>query len=81
MVRDEVERRFGIMGEALNRAVDLDPELEDRIPELREIVGLRNRLIHGYDAVDDRIIWDIVQNELPLLQARIAELIGDESET
>jgi uncharacterized protein with HEPN domain len=81
VVRDAVERRFDIIGEALNRAVDLDPELEDRIPELREIVGLRNRLIHGCDAVDDRIIWDIVQNDLPLLQARIAELIGEESET
>ncbi len=80
MVRDAVERRFGIIGEALNRAAALDSELADRIPELREIVGLRNRLIHGCDVVDDRIIWDIVQNELPLLQAHIAELNGDESE-
>jgi uncharacterized protein with HEPN domain len=80
MVRDAVERRIGIIGEALNRAVELAPELEDRVPELREIVGLRNRVIHGYDVVDDRIIWDIVQNELPLLQAHIAKLIGEDSE-
>ena len=80
MVRDAVERRFGIFGEALNRAVALAPELADRVPELREIVGLRNRVIHGYDVVDDRIIWDTVKNDLPLLQAHISELIGEESE-
>lgn len=76
MVQDAVERRLGIIGEALNRAVDLEPGLEDRIPELREIVGLRNRAIHGYEAVDDRIIWDIVQNELPHLQARVEALLA-----
>ena len=57
MVRDAVERRLGIIGEALNRAVTLEPLLVDRIPELRQIVGLRNRVIHGYDAVDDEIVW------------------------
>lgn len=77
MVRDAVERRLGIIGEALNRAVDLDPELEYRVPELRAIVGLRNRLIHGYDVVDDRILWDIVQNELPRLRARVQALLSE----
>lgn len=76
MVQDAVERRLGIIGEALNRAVDLDPDLEDRVPELRQIVGLRNRVIHGYDAVDDEIVWDIVQNKLPRLQARVEELLA-----
>jgi len=78
MVRDAVERRLGIIGEALNRAVTLDPALADRVPELRHIVGLRNRVIHGYDAVDDEIVWDIVQNKLTRLQARVAELLGRE---
>jgi uncharacterized protein with HEPN domain len=77
MVRDAVERRLGIIGEALHRAVDLDPELAERVPELREIVGLRNRVIHGYDAVDDRIVWDIVQNELPLLRAQVQALLDE----
>jgi uncharacterized protein with HEPN domain len=78
MVRDAVERRLGIIGEALNRAVTLEPLLVDRIPELRQIVGLRNRVIHGYDAVDDEIVWDIIQNKLPRLQARVAELLGED---
>jgi uncharacterized protein with HEPN domain len=64
LVRSAVERQFGILGEALGRAMALDPELERQRPELRRIVGLRNRLIHGYDVVDDEIIWDIVQSKL-----------------
>jgi len=56
----------------------LEPALVDQIPELRQIVGLRNRVIHSYDAVDDEIVWDIVQNKLPRLQDRVAELLGED---
>ena len=75
--RDAVERRLGIIGEALNRAAFLDPSLADRIPELRKIVGLRNRVIHGYDAVDHEIVWDVVENKLPLLQSSVEHLLGE----
>lgn len=77
MVRDAVERRLGIIGKALSRAADIDPDLVDRVPEFRRIVGLRNRVIHGYDAVDDTIIWDVIQNKLPLLQARVEALLAE----
>ncbi len=77
MVQDAVERRLGIIGEALSRVATLEPALVDRIPELRQIVGLRNRVIHGYDAVDDEIVWDIVQSKLPRLQARVADLLEE----
>jgi uncharacterized protein with HEPN domain len=75
IVRDAVERRLGIIGEALHRAAVLEPALIDQIPELRQIVGLRNRVIHGYDAVDDEIVWDIVQNKLPLLHVHVEDLL------
>jgi len=77
MVRDAVERRLGIIGEALSRVAALEPTLVDRIPELRQIVGLRNRVIHGYDAVDDEIVWDVVQHKLPHLHTRVAELLEE----
>lgn len=77
MVRDAVERRLGIIGEVLKRDVEQSPELEGRVPDLREIVGLRNRLIHGYQAKDDRIIWNAIQEELPPLEASIAALLRD----
>lgn len=75
MVRDAVERRIGIIGEALNRAVELDPALGDQISEFRQIIGLCNRVIHGYDGIDDEIIWDIVRNKLPLLQTRVEAIL------
>jgi uncharacterized protein with HEPN domain len=61
----------------LGRALRTDPELEMRLPEIRRIVGLRNRLIHGYDSVDDEIVWDVVQAKVPELANRLAEVTGD----
>jgi hypothetical protein len=52
-----------------------DSSLEEKMSELPRIVGLRNRLIHGYDSVDDEIIWDIVQSKIPPLAQQLeAEL-------
>lgn len=80
MVRDAVERRLGIIGEALNRAVSSEPALAEQLPELRQIVGLRNRVIHGYDDVNAEIVWNLVRNRLPQLQARLAAILGDSDE-
>lgn len=59
-------RLLEIVGEAANR-VPVDQRA--RIPEIPwpEIVGLRNRLIHGYDEVDFDILWQIVGHDLPRL--------------
>lgn len=64
LLRSGVERQLEILGEALNRALADEPTLEKRIPEARRIVGIRNRIIHGYDSVDDEIIWDVVSSKL-----------------
>jgi uncharacterized protein with HEPN domain len=47
MLRSAVERQFEIIGEALNQAEIEQPDLATLIPDLRRIVGLRNRIIHG----------------------------------
>ncbi len=56
MLRSAVERQFEIIGEALNHAEIEQPELTTSILDLRRIVGLRNRVIHGYDSVDDQLL-------------------------
>ena len=62
-----VERQLGIIGEAVNKFEKLFPE--SQIANARKIVGLRNRIIHTYDAVDPSIIWAIIKNHLgPLKQ-------------
>jgi uncharacterized protein with HEPN domain len=75
LVRSAVERQFEIIGEALGRAATTDPSLADAVPEIRRIVGLRNRLVHGYDSVDDEIVWDIVQTKLLPLIGTIEALL------
>jgi len=65
LLRSGVERQFEILGEALGKAEILNPELSHSIPDIRRIVGMRNRIIHGYDSVDDEIIWDAVQTHIP----------------
>ena len=77
MVRSAVERHFEIVGEALGKAAEVEPAVAEQIPDLRRVVGLRNRLIHGYDSVDDEIIWDIVQTKIPPLAAQLDHLLTE----
>jgi uncharacterized protein with HEPN domain len=73
--RRAVEREFEIIGEALNRIDRLDPPTAARISELRRIVDFRNRIIHGYDTVDDAVVWGIVEKRLPLLIKDVVVLL------
>jgi uncharacterized protein with HEPN domain len=75
LVRSAVERQMEILGEACKRIVDEAPTMRDRMPELGLAIGLRNRLIHGYDKVDDAVVADTVRRDLPgLVSALEAEL-------
>lgn len=70
-----MERQFEIIGEALNRAVRDDEALVDKVPEIPRIVGLRNRLIHDYDAVDDELVWDVVRTKIQPLHAALVRML------
>jgi uncharacterized protein with HEPN domain len=76
--RRAVEREFEIIGEALNRIDRLDPPTAERISELRLVVNFRNRIIHGYDTVDDTVVWGIVEKHLPLLIKEVASLVDSD---
>lgn len=78
MLRSAVERQFEIIGEALARLVRLDPSTAGRISHQRRIIDFRNVLIHGYDAVDDAIVWDVIRQDLPTLHRQIVEWIAEE---
>lgn len=77
LLHSAVERKFEIIGEALNQLSKLDPALAARIPDLAQIVAFRNLLIHGYAAVDHPRVWRIVQESLPRLRAAVATLLDE----
>lgn len=67
-----IERELEIIGEALHRLERIDNErLQTRIPEYRQIIGLRNIIAHGYDIIDLDSIWDVIQNHIPMLKEKI----------
>ena len=75
LLRSGVERQFEIIGEALNQAGGAEASLATQIPDFHRIVGLRNRLIHGYDNVDNEILWDVVQSKLGPLKAQVETVL------
>jgi uncharacterized protein with HEPN domain len=70
-----VERKFEIIGEALNRIHSSDAELLERIRDYRSIISFRNILAHGYDSVEDRVVWGIIENDLNTLIDDASELL------
>ena len=72
-----VERQFITIGEALTRLEKLDAALAGRITHYRQIVGFRNVLVHGYDAIDDPIVWQVIQRNLPVLRRQVEGLLAN----
>lgn len=75
--RRAVEREFEIIGEALHRLSRTDSATAMRISALRRIVDFRNRIIHGYDTVDDTVVWGVVEKDLPVLKTELESLMSE----
>jgi uncharacterized protein with HEPN domain len=73
ILKRAIERDLEIIGEAMNRILRENPEIE--IDNARRIIGLRNQIIHGYDTVSDENIWGIIMIHIPKLQKEINSLI------
>ena len=73
LIRRAVEREIEIIGEAMSRILKIDPNI--KIQSARQIVDTRNWVIHGYDKVDDVVIWGIISKNLPELKKEIPSLL------
>jgi len=72
LLRAGVERLFILIGEALGR---LDAGLVNQITDFRRIIGFRNVLVHGYETIDDQIVWQTIQQHLPILKDQVEKLL------
>jgi uncharacterized protein with HEPN domain len=70
-----IVRLLEIIGEAAGRVSGEVRAAEAGIP-WGQGVGLRNRLIHGYDSVDMEVLWRIVTADLPPLATRLRAIPG-----
>lgn len=77
LLRSGVERQFEILGEALNQLRKADPETAGRINQYRRIINFRNILIHGYAYVEDQVVWEIAEKELPILIGDVMTLLNE----
>ena len=74
LLRRAMERQLEILGEAANRVSSEFQQSHSEI-DWRNVVGLRNRIIHEYDRVDDATIWRIVVDVLPSLLEQVRNLV------
>lgn len=81
LLRSGAERQLEIIGEALNQLSKVDRDAAERIDDHRRIIALRNILIHGYAKVDHRVIWNIVERNLPILRTEVDALLREAQST
>ncbi len=67
-------RLIEITGEAAARVSQSGRQRCSRIP-WTQIIGMRNRIIHGYDVVDLGILWDVIKEDLPMLITELEQII------
>lgn len=67
-----VERDLEIIGEAIRKITLLDPTIH--ITSSRDIIGLRNLIVHAYDSIDPTTLWKILIKDLPTLKADIIKI-------
>ena len=76
---DAVLRNLELIGEA---ATHIPDAVRDAHPEIdwRSIIGTRNRVAHGYMGIDDDVVWDIVQTDVPDLLPKLRRLLASTGE-
>ncbi len=73
--RDAVVRNLEIIGEAVNK---LPQDIQDKYPQAswREIVSMRNKMIHEYFGIDFEIVWQTMHEDLEPLKQTVKKIIS-----
>ena len=73
---DAVVRNLEVVGEAVKK-VPLDVRSKNPSVDWQKIAGLRDILIHEYFGIDIEIVWDVIQNKLPDLEAQVKKILAE----
>ena len=73
-VRDAVERRLAIIGEATTQINKIDKSIS--ITDKSKIISLRHVLVHDYDLIEYSTIWNIIFQHLPLLKSEVQAILN-----
>ena len=73
LIKSAIQWQLSVIGEALNNALKMEPTLS--ITNARKVVDMRNKLIHGYDEVEDTVVWNVIVKYLPLLKEEVLQLL------
>src|SRR5687767_9024198 len=75
LLQDAVIRNFEVLGEA---AKQIDQATRDAHPDVpwRRIAGLRDVLIHQYFGVDLQTVWNVIEQDVPGLEARVEAILA-----
>ncbi|MDA8211846.1 MAG: DUF86 domain-containing protein [Clostridia bacterium] len=76
LIQDAVIRNLEIIGEATKKISQELRQTKQNIP-WREMAGLRDVLIHDYFGVDLKIVWNVVEKELPRIRVEVDKLLTD----
>ena len=74
MLKSAVQWQLSVIGEALNKALKMEESLP--VTNARKIVDMRNKLIHGYDEVEDTVVWNVVIKYIPVLKEEVQKLLS-----
>ena len=75
-IYDPTLRNIELIGEAATHIPDQVREEHPDIP-WRRIVGTRNRVAHGYLGIDDDVVWDVIQTDVPDLLPKLRRVLQD----
>jgi uncharacterized protein with HEPN domain len=75
LLRSGVERQLIIVGEALNRLMKIEAAMASSVTDARQIIAFRNILVHGYDVVQNNVVWEILENDLSALTREVDLLL------
>ena len=67
-----IVREIEIIGEAIRKLTEIDSSL--KISGSKQIIGLRNMIVHAYDSIDPATLWRILIKDIPILKEEIKQL-------